>query len=268
MRTSLWPGLIQAALHNINRQQENVRLFETGLRFIRQSIDYNQGLGSPGLDAQQIVSQEVMLAGVCYGTAYPGQWAMANRRVDFFDVKNSIESLLKLTGQADKFIFLKDKHLALHPGQSARIVRKENGSLDWVGWVGALHPAVARTLDLAQPLYLFELQLESIGYRKIPKYMEVSKFPAIRRDLAIVVDESLASQTVSDCIKRVAPEILKYLQLFDVYTGQGIDPGKKSLAYGLTLQKQDQTLTDEEVNSVLSNIMVILNKELGATLRE
>ncbi|WP_455212542.1 phenylalanine--tRNA ligase subunit beta [Kaarinaea lacus] len=258
MRTSLWPGLIQAAMHNINRQQENVRLFETGLRFVPQNDDSNQ----------EPITQDAMVAGVCYGLAYPKQWALASRAVDFFDVKNTIDSLLNLTGQADKFIYIQDKHLALHPGQSARIVRSEDGSQDWVGWVGALHPAIAQKLDLAQPLYLFELQLESIGYRKIPKYAEVSKFPAIRRDLAIVVDENLASQAVSDCIKRVAPDTLKNLQLFDVYTGQGIESGRKSLAYGLTLQKQDQTLTDDEVNAVLSNIMSILNKELGATLRE
>jgi phenylalanyl-tRNA synthetase beta chain len=183
-------------------------------------------------------------------------------------VKNTIDSLLNLTAQADKFIFLQDKHLALHPGQSARIVRNEGGSQEWIGRIGALHPAIAQKLDLNQPLYLFELRLKSIGYREIPKYEEVSKFPAIRRDLAIVVDENLASQAVSDCIKRVAPDTLKNLQLFDVYTGQGIDPGRKSLAFGLTLQKQDQTLTDDEVNDVLSNIMSILNKELGATLRE
>jgi phenylalanyl-tRNA synthetase beta chain len=258
MRTSLWPGLIQAALHNINRQQDNVRLFESGLRFIQQNDDSNQGS----------ITQEAMLAGVCYGNAYPEQWAIASRAVDFFDVKNTMDSLLNLTGQADKFIYRQDKHLALHPGQSARIVRSENGSQRAVGWIGALHPAVAQKLDLTQPLYLFEIQLESIGYRKIPKFQEVSKFPAIRRDLAIVVDETLASQTVSDCIKRVAPDILKNLQLFDVYSGQGIDPGKKSLAYGLTLQKLDQTLTDDEVNDVLANIMSILNKELGAILRE
>jgi len=258
MRTSLWPGLIQAALHNVNRQQENVRLFETGLRFVPQNADNNQ----------EPIMQEAMLAGVCYGKAYSEQWAMASRGVDFFDVKNTIDSLLNLTGQADRFIFLQDKHLALHPGQSARIVRNAGGSQELVGWVGALHPAIAQKLDLTQPLYLFELQLESIGYREIPKFEEVSKFPAIRRDLAIVVDENLASQAVSDCIKRAAPDILKNLQLFDVYTGQGINPGRKSLAYGLTLQKQDQTLTDDEVNAVLSNIMSILNKELDATLRE
>jgi phenylalanyl-tRNA synthetase beta chain len=209
-----------------------------------------------------------MLAGVCYGKAYSEQWAMASRGVDFFDVKNTVHSLLNLTGQVDRFIFLQDKHLALHPGQAARIVRNEGDSQELVGWIGALHPAIAQKLDLTQPLYLFELRLESIGYREIPKFEEVSKFPAIRRDLAIVVDENLASQAVSDCIKRVAPDILKNLQLFDVYTGQGIDPGRKSLAYGLTLQKQDQTLTDDEVNAVLSNIMSILNRELDATLRE
>jgi phenylalanyl-tRNA synthetase beta chain len=263
MRTSLWPGLIQAALYNINRQQENVRLFESGLRFVKQNVDSNQEPNKGGT-----IVQEAMLAGLCYGKAYPEQWAKTSRSVDFFDVKNTIDSLLNLSGQADKFIYLEDKHLALHPGQSARIMRKGEGSQQWVGWAGALHPAVAQKLDLPQPLYLFELRLESIGYHEIPKYKEISKFPAIRRDLAIVVDENLASQAVSDCIKRVAPDILKNLQLFDVYTGRGVDPGRKSLAYGLTLQKQDQTLTDDEVNTVLSTIMSILNKELGATLRE
>jgi phenylalanyl-tRNA synthetase beta chain len=259
MRTSLWPGLIQAAIHNINRQQENVRLFETGLRFIRKNDDSNQ----------EPITQEAMLAGICYGKAYPEQWAITTRAADFYDVKNTVDSLLNLSGQADRFIYLQDKHLALHPGQSARIVRNKDGSQEeWVGWAGALHPALIQQLDLPQPLYLFELRLKSIGYREIPKFEEVSKFPAIRRDLAIVVDENLASQAVSDCIKRVAPDTLKNLQLFDVYTGQGIDPGRKSLAYGLTLQKQEQTLTDDEVNAVLSNIMSILNKELGATLRE
>jgi phenylalanyl-tRNA synthetase beta chain len=258
MRTSLWPGLIQAALYNINRQQDDVRLFESGLRFCKGNDDNNQ----------ESIKQDAMLAGICYGNAYPEQWAITSRKVDFFDVKNTIDSLLKLTGQPDKFIYLQDKHLALHPGQSARIVRNTDDSQQPVGWVGALHPAIAQKLDLTQPLYLFELRLESIGYRKTPEYREVSKFPAIRRDLAIVVDESLASQTVSDWIKRVAPEILKNLQLFDVYSGQGIELGKKSLAYGLTLQKQDQTLTDDEVNAVIAKIMSILNKELGATLRE
>ena len=253
MRTSLWPGLIQAAIHNINRQQEYVRLFETGLRFVLENDDINQ---------------EPMLAGVFYGSAYPEQWGMASRTVDFFDVKNTVDSLLNLSSQADRFIFLKDKHLALHPGQSARIVRKQGDSQERVGWIGALHPETAQKLGLSQPLFLFELRLKIIGYREIPKYHEVSKFPLIRRDLAIVVDKNLASQTVSDCIKRVAPNTLKNLQLFDVYMGQGIDPGRKSLAFGLTLQKQDQTLTVDEVDAVISTIMSILNKELGATLRE
>ena len=253
MRTSLWPGLVNAALHNINRQQEFVRLFESGLRFVPQNDDINQ---------------EPMLAGICYGNAYPEQWSVASRTVDFFDVKNTVDTLLNLSGQADKFIYLKDKHLALHPGQSARIVRNDVDSQETVGWIGALHPAIAQKLGFAQPLYLFELRLNIIAYREIPRFREVSKFPAIRRDLAIVVDENLASQAVSDCIKRVAPDTLKHLQLFDVYKGQGIEPGHKSLAYGLILQKPDQTLTDDEVDAVIVNIMSILNKELGATLRE
>lgn len=251
MRTSLWPGLVQAALHNINRQQDTVRLFESGLRFVKSNDKINQ---------------EPMLAGLHYGGAFPRQWGIKPRPVDFFDVKNTTEMLLNLSGLGDKFNFIADKHLALHPGQCARIVKNDKQE-ETVGWIGALHPQVARKLDLAQPLYLFELRLNSISYRETPKFCEISKFPAIRRDLAIVVDEKVSGKEVSDCIKRATPSILlKSLQLFDVYSG--VEPGKKSLAYGLVLQNQDKTLTDDEVNSVLGDIMSILNKELDATLRE
>ncbi|MDH5326473.1 MAG: phenylalanine--tRNA ligase subunit beta [Gammaproteobacteria bacterium] len=253
MRTSLWPGLVQAALYNINRQQETVRLFESGLRFLKSNDDINQ---------------EAILAGLHFGSAWPEQWGEQQRSVDFFDVKNTTETLLKLSGEADTFIYRPDKHLALHPGQCARIVKPTDSGEETVGWLGALHPELARKLDLAQPLYLFELRLDSVSYRQTPKFCEISKFPAIRRDLAIVVDEKIREQAVSDCIKRATPSILKTLKLFDVYSGERIESGKKSLAYGLVLQNQERTLTDEEVDSVLSEIMSILNKELNATLRE
>jgi phenylalanyl-tRNA synthetase beta chain len=253
MRCSLWPGLLQAAMRNMNRQQENVRLFETGLRFRRQNADINQ---------------EPMVAGLYTGSAYPEQWAMASREVDFFDVKNTVESLLNLSGQADRFIFIQDKHLALHPGQTAQIVRNVNGSQEFVGWFGALHPKIAQDLSISQSVYLFELRLESISYRELPKFREVSKFPAIRRDLAVLVDDGTPAQVVKDCIQAATPEILTNLQLFDEYRGKGIDSGRKSLAFSLILQKQDRTLTDDEVESVISDVMSYLNKELGATLRE
>lgn len=253
MRTSLWTGLLQAALHNLNRQQENVRLFESGLRFLSENDDINQ---------------EPMLAGLCTGQVYPEQWGVESRETDFYDVKITVESLLKLSGQADRFIFIQDRHLALHPGQTARIVRKVEDSQEFVGWIGAIHPAVAQKLGISKPLFLFELRLNAIIYREIPRFREVSKFPAIRRDLAIVVDENTTAQTVNDLIRSATSDYLTNLQLFDEYRGKGIDSGRKSLAYSLTLQKQDKTLTDEEVETVLSGLMAVLNKKLGATLRE
>ena len=255
MRTSLWSGLIQTALHNLNRQQDRVRIFETGLKF---SLENND------------IRQEPMLAGLITGAEYPQQWNMQHRDCDFFDIKGDVEAILTLTGSLDGIIFSSQRHTALHPGQCARIERcgVEQGENQDIGWVGALHPAIEQKLGLPQRIYLFELCLSAVMTRHVPRYQELSKFPAIKRDLAIVVDESISSQRVHDCIEMVAPEMLTNFKLFDVYRGKGIDSGRKSLAYSLTLQNLERTLTDDEVEAVMSGIMQSLNKELGATLRD
>ena len=263
MRTTLWSGLINAVAHNLNRQQSTVKLFETGLRF--QQTD-------SGLD------QEPVIAGVITGTAIPLQWGQKSQNVDFFDIKSDVEAILALTGKPDAFIFLADKHPALHPGQTAKIVRhiqlnqkdadnKSEENEDEIGWIGALHPAISSKLDVAQPLYLFELKLAAVTQRAIPHFREIPKFPSIKRDLAIVVDEGVTAQAISDCIRRVSTTMLANLKLFDVYQGKGIDSGRKSLAFSLTLQDHDRTLTDQDVDLAIDEILSTLNKELGATLR-
>ena len=255
MRTSLWPGLLQAAQYNLNRQQDRVRIFETGLKF---SLENND------------IRQESMLAGLISGTQDPQQWAIQAKECEFFDLKGDVEAILALTGSTDGIIFSSQRHTALHPGQSAKIVRhgrQQGGSQD-IGWIGALHPAIEKKLGLPQRVYLFEISMSAITTRHVPRYRELSKFPAIKRDLAIVVDESITSQSVHECIRRAAPDMLTNFKLFDVYRGKGIDSGRKSLAYSLTLQNLERTLTDEEVEAVMSGIMQNLNKELGATLRD
>ncbi|EAR23410.1 phenylalanine--tRNA ligase subunit beta [Nitrococcus mobilis] len=249
MRTSLWPGLIRALLHNQKRQHERVRLFETGLCF------------SGGLEA---LRQEPALAGIACGSAWPEQWGMPRRSLDFFDIKGDVEALLALTGESKAFRFAPEPHSALHPGQSARIYRGDRG----VGWVGALHPRVQRTLELSAPGFVFELALAEIEAAVLPAFQDLSRYPSIRRDLAIVVDEAVAVQQVQDCIRAAAGENLREIVVFDLYRGQGVSVGRKSLAIGLILQDSSRTLTDREVEEFISCVVGQLRHQLKAELRE
>jgi len=248
MRTSLWPGLVKALAYNQNRQQGRVRLFESGLRFTREGEETRQTLA---------------LAGVVAGTAYPEQWGEPQRAVDFYDVKADVEALLGLGGSGDAFAFSPARHPSLHSGQTAAISRAG----EQVGVLGALHPGLLDTLGLTGPVYLFELSLVAIEAGRLPHFHALSRFPAIRRDIAIIVDEQISAQAVRNCIGQVAPDVLKKLELFDVYRGEGIDSGKKSLALGLTLQHDSRTLTDEEVDGLVTRVVESLNQDLGGTLR-
>ncbi len=249
MRTTLWAGLMPILQHNLNRQQSRVRLFEYGLAFNRQGTE---------------IKQENRLSGVVFGTVEPEQWGSASRKLDFYDVKGDIEALLALTRRESEFRFVAETHPALHPGQSSRIYL--NGEA--VGWLGAIHPTLERELDLHGQTYLFEIEASALCTKMVSKFTEISKFPAIRRDLAVVVERSVSAADVLNCIRSAAPETLANLKLFDVYQGEHIDSGRKSLALGLTLQAQSRTLTDEEVDAAIKTVVNTLGTKLGATLRE
>ncbi len=250
MRTTIWSGLLPALQHNINRQQGRVRLFEYGLRFLPLEGD--------------AIQQDNVVAGVVYGNVQPEQWAAAEQKLDFFDLKGDVEALIALTGRAGDFSFSAEAHPALHPGQSARI------SVDGkpVGWLGALHPSLESSLGLSGQTFLFEIEAEALLSGTVAKFSEISKFPAIRRDIALVVDRNTPASSVVETVRKAAPETLKNLKLFDVYEGEHIDSGRKSLALGLTLQAQSRTLTDDEVDSAIEQIVTTLASELGAALRE
>ncbi|SFM85594.1 phenylalanine--tRNA ligase subunit beta [Halopseudomonas yangmingensis] len=250
MRTSLLPGLSKAVLHNQNRQQTRVRLFESGLRFL------------PQADGQLL--QQPMLAGIATGSRLPEGWANAGERIDFYDVKGDVEALLGQGGDLAAYRFEPAQHPALHPGQSARITR--NGEL--VGWLGALHPQLIDSLDLQGPVFAFELSLAAISEGRLPAFAELSRFPEVRRDIALLVNRETPAQALLDCIREAAGEQLKDLRLFDVYQGKGIDPQSKSLAIGLTLQHSSRTLTDDEVNAVMDKVLVSLEQGFNATLRK
>ena len=249
MRSSLWPGLVKSLQHNLNRQQDRVRLFESGLRFVGQL----EGL-----------KQEPMLAGVVCGSRLPEGWAQGRDVVDFFDVKADVEAVLGFAGALDAFTFVPGKHPALHPGQTARIERDGRE----VGYVGAIHPELSKTLGLDRPVFVFELVLGEVALGKMPKFQELSRFPEVRRDLALLADRDVASSAVLDVIRENAGEWLTDLRLFDVYQGKGIDPHRKSLAVGLTWQHPSRTLNDDEVNSTTQNILTSLEQRLNATLRK
>ncbi|MDH5360397.1 MAG: phenylalanine--tRNA ligase subunit beta [Gammaproteobacteria bacterium] len=246
MRTSLMPGLITTIQYNLNRQQGRVRIFESGLKFVPHGDD---------------VIQTAVLAGAICGPRYEEQWTSQAEKVDFFDLKGDIEALLAIGGHTARFI--SSSNAALHPGQSADI--EVEGQV--VGYLGALHPAMAQKLSLDQSVYLFELDTAAVCQNRIPAFAPLSKFPAIRRDLAIVVDQKTTTMDVRDCIEADASEILQDLILFDVYVGKGIDSGRKSLALGLTLQDNSRTLTDTEVDNFIDKIVSGLESRIGATLR-
>ncbi|QZI68720.1 phenylalanine--tRNA ligase subunit beta [Pseudomonas protegens] len=249
MRSSLWPGLVKALQHNLNRQQDRVRMFESGLRFVGQL----EGL-----------KQQPMLAGVVCGSRLPEGWAQGRDGVDFFDVKADVEAVLGLAGALDEFTFAPGKHPALHPGQTARIERDGRE----VGYLGAIHPELAKNLGLDRPVYVFELVLGEVAQGRLPKFHELSRFPEVRRDLALLADRDVAASAVLDVIRENAGEWLADLRLFDVYQGKGIDPHRKSLAVGLTWQHPSRTLNDDEVNSTTQNILTSLEQRLNATLRK
>ncbi|WP_221794591.1 phenylalanine--tRNA ligase subunit beta [Oceanobacter mangrovi] len=252
MRTNLWAGLVPAAGYNLKRQQSRVRLFETGLRFV---------------SSEEGLEQKPTLAMLATGSRLPQGWTETPTAVDFFDVKGDVEALLARTASLDYFRFVADKHSALHPGQSARIDKWLDGEWVELGWMGALHPATQKAVDIKQTIYVVQLDLELLLKTSVPSFAELSKFPEMRRDLALVVDQNVQVDDVLEQIRLQAGEYLTKLNLFDVYTGKGIDPDKKSLALGLTWQHPSRTLTDQEVNDSVEAVLQQLEQQLGATLR-
>jgi len=250
MRTSLWPGLIQTVRHNLHRQQNRVRVFEVGRRFV---------VPEPGK-----VQEQTMVAGAVCGTAEAEQWGYRTRPVDFFDMKADVEALLALT--RGHYLFRTARHPALHPGQSAEIVRLADTKT--VGNIGVLHPDIVDKTGLDKSVILFELHADILGTTEIPEFHEISRFPAIRRDIAIILTLSTPAQMILDCVRQVAGPLLVNLELFDEYRGEGIDSGRKSLALGLTFQDTSRTLNDKDVEAVVGRIVTALQADFGAQLRQ
>ena len=248
LRTSLIPGLLTSALHNRRRQQSRVRLFEMGLCFVR------------GPDGS--LSERTHIAGLALGSAGPEQWGLSARPVDFFDIKGDVEVLAQAAGVALQVVSHEQEPLQPHVA----------GALLWAdepgGIIGALAPQHRARLGFDEPVYVFEISAEIFGHKAMSRATEPPRFPSVRRDLALVVSEEVAAGTVLETIRKSAGALLKELVLFDVFRGEGLDLGKKSLALGLTLQDFSRTLTDEAVEEIVARTVAALHQICGAQLRQ
>jgi phenylalanyl-tRNA synthetase beta chain len=249
MRVSLLPGLLQALCYNQNRQQTHVRLFELGLCFIPEG---NNGL-----------KQQHKIAGVLCSQQADKHWQLPKRDANFYDIKGDVESLLALTGLAETFTWQAGEQRALHPGQSALLMHNNV----CVGYVGQLHPQLAKQLDLKGKVFVFEIDRDVLLTCKTPHYRELSKFPSIRRDLAIVVDKKVAAQDLCQVVKQQLGRLLQEITIFDVYEGPGIMPDKKSVAMAVMLQSPDRTLNESEINALIQQVIDALDKTYQATIR-
>ncbi|RZO74513.1 MAG: phenylalanine--tRNA ligase subunit beta, partial [OM182 bacterium] len=254
MRTTLWTGLLKSLIYNLNRQHDRVRLFEVGLRF-----EQAKGISEIGFTN---ILQEKTVGGVACGSRRAENWANDRNMIDFYDVKGDLESILALTSA--KFELMPVSHPGLQAGQAAEIRRDE----ELVGYLGLLDPRVQKALVIRSPVYLFELKVEAITNKVVPKVELLSKFPEVRRDVAIIVDQSVTAENLITCIYSVNDESLVNLKLFDVYQGKGIDTNRKSIAMGLTFRHGSRTLNDEEINQSISKIVSSLKSKLGASLRD
>jgi phenylalanyl-tRNA synthetase beta chain len=243
MRSSLIGGLVGALCFNLNRKQARVRLFEVGACFSKTGNEY---------------IQHQRLSGLAYGDVQPEQWGVAAKPVDFYDIKADVEALFA----PRKLRFVAAVHPALHPGRSARIHCGEQ----MVGWIGELHPHWQQKYDIAQACVWFEVELGALTEGKVPRISEIGKFLPVRRDMAIVVDEGIAVQTLLDAMQAASAPYVTDIELFDVYRGKGVEQGKKSLAFRVLLQDTHKTLTDPEIESSIKRLVAVLAMH-GAQLR-
>ncbi|MGP8304789.1 phenylalanine--tRNA ligase subunit beta [Vibrio sp. YIC-376] len=257
MRLGLIQGLLNTVVHNQKRQQPRVRLFEYGLRFI------------PCESAENGMRQEPMLAGVIAGTRSEEHWDIETNTVDFFDLKGDLEAILELSSNEKAYSFAASKHPALHPGQSAAIIVDAGLETEReVGVIGTVHPELERKFGLNGRTIVFEIEWSAINTKVIPEAVALSKFPSNRRDIAVVVDESVLSGDIVDACLEQGGEFLKDAKLFDVYVGKGVEEGKKSLAIALTLQSLERTLEDADIAGAVEAIVSHVSEKFGATLRD
>src|SRR5450830_618342 len=243
MRSSLWVGLLDTLVYNLNRKQARVRLFEIGSAYTLDGETYQE---------------KMLISGLAYGAASPEQWAEPTRELDFFDIKTVTDALGSLRVE-----YKAAQHPALHPGQSAQIMLDNKA----IGWLGKLHPKWQQHYQLPLATFVFELDAAALLSRQLQTFAEVAKFPPIRRDLAVIVDENIEVKAVIDTMLSAHIPVVNDVRLFDVYRGKGIAENKKSLAFLVLMQDTQKTLTDVEADEAMSKLLDSIKKNHGAELR-
>ncbi len=236
MRTTLLGGLVETLRFNLNRRQERIRIFEIGRCFVP-----SQGR-EVGEDEVAGVAQVRRIGGLCYGNYHREQWAERGRLVDFFDVKADLEACFHNA----KLIFKKFETTILHPGRSAGIYLDEQ----LVGWLGELHPSLCPKYELPLAPVIFELDIDPLLAVAIAKYVEISKFPPVRRDIAVIVDDNVSAQDLMEALNSAAPAVVREIALFDHFRGGNMPTGKKSLAFRVVMNDTEKTLTEEEIDKI------------------
>ena len=250
MRTTIWCGLLNAAYRNVSRQHSRVRLFEAGLCF-----KTGESVGE--------IAQEKMLAGLVLGSQLPEQWGESSRKIDFYDVKADLEAIFALNGIESDFV--SHEHSALHPGQTAAIQTKAG---EQIGWLGVLHPTLEKHYGFDTSVFLFELKQEFVLNRAVPEFTPLSKFPSVRRDLALIVDENMPVSQILAEINGFDEEAIREVIIFDIYSSEGIEVGKKSIGLGFFIQNLTQTMTDAEIDGLMALVLGKLALNLNAKLRD
>lgn len=253
MRTSLAGGLIANLAHNLARRQDRVRVFELGRVFLPDAAQADGPLEVAGL------RQPLRLAALAYGNAWDDQWGASPRQVDFHDLKGDLESLLVPAAIRMEAA----RHPALHPGRSARVLLEGRD----IGWIGELHPRWQQKYDLPLAPVLFEVDAAALQPVALPRYTEVSRFPPVIRDLAVVVPEALPVQALLDALRGQPEPLVQAVSLFDVYRGKGMADGEKSLAFRIVMQDTAKTLTDHETDRVMAGLSQLLAVRFSARLR-
>ena len=256
MRSSLIGGLVATLRHNLARKVDRVRVFESGRAFLRTDAAPDERRPDKAVKGYD---QPRRIAGLAYGLALGEQWGESARRVDFFDVKGDVEALIA----PQRAEFVQAAHPALHPGRAARIELEGRP----VGWIGEIHPRLQQQYDLAAPATVFELDLEPLLTVGLPRYREVSRFPAVVRDLAVVVDDTAPARALLAALLADGPPVVRDVKLFDLYRGPGVEKGRKSLAFRVVMQDTARTLTDAEADAAMARLTEILASRYGAKLR-
>jgi phenylalanyl-tRNA synthetase beta chain len=249
MRLSLWPGLIASYVYNSHRQQSFVKLFETGSVFDTSTTPH---------------VERHCIAGLIAGDWGALNWSEPTKKLDFFDLKGDVQALLDVSGLPQVY-FKTATHDGLHPGKAAKVFAGETP----IGWIGELHPRLMEALELDDEVLLFEISLFHLLDTHRPQYQKISKFPSVRRDLSFLIDEEISAMQIEASVSEIVKSAqLKSFDVFDVYVGESIPQGKKSLAIALTLQKRDRTLIDEEVNALMDNVVKKLVKDFTIIMRD